>query len=119
MVAIIIFLILLVAGLAVFRPEALSGNRPDDGLKAENQKIREQLRQSQSEKTLLQTNLQQMEVRSRTLQMEKDSLAIELGKLDSLKSRVIAVLVARGSAELIEINSAFGIVSGNPEHSQV
>jgi hypothetical protein len=51
--------------------------------------------------------------------MEKDSLAIELGKLDSLKSRVIAVLVARGSAELIEINSAFGIVSGNPEHSQV
>jgi hypothetical protein len=53
MVAIIVFLILLVAGLAVFRPEALAGNRPDNGLRAENQKIKRATSTSQSEKTLL------------------------------------------------------------------
>ncbi len=119
MVTIIVFLILLVAGLAVFRPEALAGARPDNGLKAENQKIKDQLRQSQGERTLLQANVQQLEERNRVLEMEKDSLATKLAKLDSLKSRIVAILVARGSAELVEINNALGIVTGSPEHNLV
>lgn len=119
MTGIIVFLIVLVATLSVVRPEALSGNRPDDGLKAENQKVNEKLRQSEIENRRLKANVEQLEHQTRALKAEKDFLAIQIEKLDSLKSRVIAVLVARGSAEIYEILGNLGIGRNTPEHNQV
>jgi hypothetical protein len=119
MLAIIGALIIVVAGFAVFRPEALSGIRQEQKLEEELQQARREAERSQAEKDRLDADFHRLEVQNQTLHKENDLLSIEVSSIKSVRSRIVAILLVRGSAQLPDILADLGIQFRSREHDQV
>lgn len=119
MLAIIGALIIVVACFAVFRPEALSGIRQERKLEAELQQTRREAEKNRAEKDRLDADFHRLEDQNRTLHKANDLLSIEVSRINSVRSRIVAILLARGSAELSQILADLDIHFRGREHDQV
>jgi hypothetical protein len=119
MLSIFAALIIVVACFAVFRPEALAGVRQERTLEAELEQMRREAEQIRAEKDRLDTDLQKLQDQNRALRKANDLLTREVSSINSVRSRIWAILSAAGSADLSEILRDLGIRSAGPERDQV
>jgi hypothetical protein len=105
----LIALILIVLGLAVFRPEALRGIRPSPALSPEELTgpLTEELNRTKEE-------LGRLEEKNKELIELNEQAANKLAHLDSMRSRIWAILTGN-SATLSEIFLALGITQNESE----
>jgi|HubBroStandDraft_1064217.scaffolds.fasta_scaffold271436_1 hypothetical protein len=119
MFALIGVLIALVAILAVFRPEALVGARKDGKLEARLEEVRATAERTQAENDKLRDGFHCVEEQNDALRAENVRLSEAISRIDSLTSRIRAILLARGSADLSQIMNGLDIHFRGPAYDQV
>ena len=119
MLSLIGALIAVVVLLAVFRPEALAGARKDGKLQAQLEQVRASAERTQVENDQLRTEYQSIEEQNRALRAENVRLSDEISRIDSVKSRIVAILLSRGSATLSQIMDDLDIHFRGPAYDQV
>jgi len=112
-------LIAVVVLLAVFRPEALAGARKDDKLQAHLEQVRATAERTQAENDQVRAEYQRIEEQNRALRAENLRLSDEISRIDSVNSRILAILLARGSATLSHIMGDLDIHFRGPAYDQV
>jgi hypothetical protein len=118
MFALIGVLIAVVVSLAVFRPEALAGARKDGKLEVRLEQARATAERTQAENDELRDGFHRVEEQNRALRAENVRLS-EISRIDSVRSRIWAILLARGSADLSQIMGGLDIHFRGPAYDQV
>ncbi len=119
MFALIGVLIAVVVLLAVFRPEALAGARKDGKLEVRLEQARATAERTQAENDELRDGFHRIEEQNRALRAENVRLSEEISRIDSVRSRIWAILLARGSADLSQIMGGLDIHFRGPAYDQV
>lgn len=112
-------LIALVALLAVFRPEVVGGVRKDNKLEELLKQSRSTAERTRAENDELRNGLHRVEEQNHALRLENERLSERLSRIESVTSRIWAILLARGSASLSEIMGGLDIHFHGPAYDEV
>jgi hypothetical protein len=119
MLALIGVLIAVVFSLAVFRPEALAGARRNGKLQVHLEQVRATAETTQAENDELRADYQRIEEQNRALRAENVRLSEEISRINSVRSRILAILLARGSADLSQLMDGLDIHFRGPAYDEV